>query len=386
MYYSEYNPTIHDIYLYGPGNIGYPIGLNPNSLIYGASADFASVLPRARAFTGTGPIPIPPGTGVTSLPNYYNIKDSPLFVVTGNRTVSGNIHYVPNKSSDSFVYSAYAKYTGTTTAFPTLSLGFWNNNLTGLSYYGPWTGIYNCVPLNQITGATAYAASRYFSGSPEIPGFVSGATFYQILNDDHGFMDLLGSGVTMTQPIAKKISPSTLIQELIERGMTASYTNVTSPNFSVKINTIDCYIWDGNDKVIPASSINIFYAFDSTTQFTEPGSFIAQFTNSGQTYAGWVGDSSSQIIYLKNNSLYFLGSVESTSGTGNNIGFAGPVYCGDVLPLYNFLGNRLVDKNHYWYPLHQGLTLATQINFTNLQTSINNLSSKVNLLYQEWTL
>lgn len=385
MYYSAYNPTIHDIYLYGPGNIGYPIGLNPNSLIYGASADFASILPRARAFTGTGPIPIPPGTGVTSLPNYYNIKDSPIFVITGDKTVSGNIHYVANKSSDSSFYLTDAKYTGTTTAFPILSLGFWNKNLTGLSYYGPWTGIYNCVPINQITGATAYSIATYFSGSPEIPGFATGATFYRILNPDHGFMDLLGSGVTMAQPIAKKISPSTLIQELIERGMTAAYTTITSPNFSVKINTIDCYMWDGNDKVIPGSSITVYYAFDSTTHFTAPSTFKFNFENSGQTYAGWVGDSSSQIIYLKNNSLYFVGSVTSLSGSGASVGFEGPFYCGDVLPLYNFFKDRLIDPNHYWYPLHQGLTLATQINFTNLQTSINNISSKVNLLYQEWT-
>lgn len=385
MYYSGYDPTIHDVYLYGPGNIGYPTGLNPNSLIYGASADFASILPRYRAFTGTGPIPIPLGTGVTSLPNYYNIKDSPLLVITGDKTVSGNVHYMANKSSDSFAYSGYAKYTGTTSAYPISSLGFWNNNLSGFSYYGPWTGIYNCVPSNQITGATAYAKARYFSGSPEIPGFAAGATFYQILNPDHGFMDLLGSGTTMAQPIAKKISPSTLIQELIERGITADYTKSTSPDFSVTIPTIDCYMWDGNDKVIPVSGINITYAFNTTTYFTQPLSFTAYFSNAGATYTGWVGDSSSQLLYLKNNSLHFVGAVLSLSSVNNNFAFSGPVYCGDVLPLYNFLGSRLVDRNHYWYPLHQGLTLASQIDFTRLQTTINNLSSKVNLLYQEWT-
>jgi hypothetical protein len=390
MYYSRYDPTIHDVYLYGPGNIGYPTGINPNSLIYAASADFASILPRARAFTGTGPIPIPPGAGVTSLPNYYNIKDSPLLVVTGDRTVSGNNHYMANKSSDSFAVSTYAKYTGTTSAYPILSLGFWNKNLSGLSYYGPWTGIYNCVPSNQITGATAYARARYFSGSPEIPGFAAGATFYEILNPDHGFMDLIGPGTTMAQPIAKKISPSTLIQELIERGKTADYSpsplaQSVPSSFFVTIDTIDCYIWDGNDKVIPVSGINIEYAFDSTTYETRPFSFKAYFSNAGGTYTGWAGDSSSQLLYLKNNSLYFVGSVLSLDGFNNNFAFSGPVYCGDVLPLYNFLGSRLVNRNHYWYPLHQGLTLASQIDFTRLQTTINNISSKVNLLYQEWT-
>ena len=36
---------------------------------------------------------------------------------------------------------------------------------------------------------------------------------YQILTADCGFFDLIGNGLTFSQPIAKKISPSTLIQE-----------------------------------------------------------------------------------------------------------------------------------------------------------------------------
>jgi hypothetical protein len=217
MYYKNYDPNIHDIYLYGPGNIGYPIGINPTSLIAGASADFASVLPRYRAFTGTGPIPIPPGTGVTGLPNYYNIKDRPLYLVFGNKTLSSNIHYTANKASDSYI--DLAKYTGTTTAYPALSLALWNKNLSGFCYFGPFTGFYNCVPLNKISGNTAYMPPVYFSGSPEIPGFQSGATFYVVLQNDIGIMDLVGAGlgITMHQPVAKKIHPSVYIKEVIDQ-------------------------------------------------------------------------------------------------------------------------------------------------------------------------
>jgi len=216
MYYKNYDPNIHDIYLYGPGNIGYPIGINPTSLIAGASADFASVSPRYRAFTGTGPIPIPPGTGVTGLPNYYNIKDNPLYLVFGDKTLNSNIHYTANKASDSYI--DLAKYTGTTTAYPALSLALWNKNLSGFCYFGPFTGMYNCVPLNQISGNTAYMPPVYFSGSPEIPGFQSGATFYLVLLNDTGIMDLVGAGlgITMHQPVAKKIHPSVYIKEVRE--------------------------------------------------------------------------------------------------------------------------------------------------------------------------
>ena len=386
MYYSKYDPTIHDVYLYGPGNIGYPIGLNPNSLIYGASGDFRSILPRPRAFTGIGPVPIPPTAGVTSLPNYYNIKDSPVYIVIGEKTVSGNIHYTGNKSSDSLLNRA--KYTGTTTAYPTNSLSFWNNNFSGLCSYGPWTGIYNYVPLNEISGNTGYAAPLYFQGSPEIPNFQNGATFYKILTLDYGFMDLLNAGITLSQPKAKRISVSTLITDFVEQGLTLDYNKISNDKFSVTCTAQNLYIWDGNDKVIPIPKIKVSY-YDyilNDINYTEPLGLESIFSSSGGTYALWVGDSSSQIIYKKNNSLYFLGSIESlgTDGFGYEYSGLGPLYCGDSLPLYNFLTERLVDPNHFWYPLNQRLTLATQIDFTRLETAINNLSSKINNLYQEW--
>jgi hypothetical protein len=387
MYYSKYDPTIHDVYLYGPGNVGYPIGLNPNSLIYGASGDFRSILPRQRAFTGTGPVPIPPTAGVTSFPNYYNIKDSPIYVVIGEETVSGNIHYTANKSSDSILNTA--KYTGTTTGYPINTLSFWNNNFSGLCSYGPWTGIYNYVPLNGISGATGYATPRYFNGSPEIPGFESGATYYQILPIDYGFMDLINAGITLSQPKAKKIGVSALIKEFTDHGLTLDYTKLSNNIFQVTCTAQNLYIWDGNDKVIPIPAIQVSY-YDyilNNIHFTQPLGLQNIFSNSitGATYNLWVGDSSSQIIYKKNNSLYFLGSIESVGGLPPNNSIAlGPLYYGDSLPLYNFLTERLVEPNHYWYALNQGLTLATQIDFTRLETAINNLSSKINNLYQEW--
>ena len=61
------------------------------------------------------------------------------------------------------------------------------------------------------------------------------------------------------------------------------------------------------------------------------------------------------------------------------------LYCADSLPLYNFLQNRLVDKNHYSTPFHQEVSLATKINFNTLETTLNNFNTSVNSLYQKWT-
>ena len=62
----------------------------------------------------------------------------------------------------------------------------------------------------------------------------------------------------------------------------------------------------------------------------------------------------------------------------------GSLYCCESMPLHNFLKNTFIDVNHYWYPLNQGLTLSTQIDFDRIETYINNLNSSVNFKYQEW--
>ena len=121
MYYAEYNPTLHDIYLYDASNTGYPIAINPNSLIAGASADFASVQIRQRRLSvADGAIEIkspPPGTSITYYPNYYN-TNIPLNIIISDKIIGTNVHYSANIPSDSFSPAAgineYAKYTSIT--------------------------------------------------------------------------------------------------------------------------------------------------------------------------------------------------------------------------------------------------------------------------------
>lgn len=399
MYYVDYDPSLHDVYLYGPGNTGYPIGVNPNSLIAGASADFRTILPRFRNFTGTGPVSIPPGTTAAYLPNYYNVANSPLMIVLGDSTIASTVHYLANKPSDTN-FDNLAKYTGTTTAYPITSLSFWNSSFSGLCAYGPWTGIYNCVPVNQITGATSYAYAKYFPGSPEIPGFATGATFYQILSNDYGFMDLLGSGPTLSQPIAKIISIGALANDVALQGNTVEYRTVAGDQSIVYlfVQTPDLYLWDGCDKIIPIPELYVRYMHQpDNTPVASQELFVvfsgtavpAETAYAGNTYAAWVGDSSSQVIYKKNNSLYFVGTITALGSSSFILGsgyfyLTGPLYAADVYPLYNFLGSREIDRNHYWYPLNQGLTLATQIDFTRIESALNNLSTALTDLYQKF--
>jgi len=388
MYYPNYNPSVNDVYLYGPANTGLPIGLNPNCLIYGASADYRSISVRSRAFTVTGGTPIPPGTTAAYLPNYYNIG-GPLFTAISTQTICSAIHFSANKSSDST--GEYAKYTGTTTAFPTGSLSFWNNTYTGFSSYGPWTGIYNCVPLNQITGATSYSGAVYFAGSPEIPGFGSGGTYYNIFPSDIGMMDFLLPGNTLPVEPIKKVNPYYGITNIIN-GISA-YADVAdiqaNGGIQYAIPVEDFYFWDGNDKIIPVDYIKIKFSIatnplinDSISlYFSAPSSTVA-------TNMVWGGDSSGQFIYYKNNKIYFIGFASTSTGptiiNGQYYaGVSGSLYCDSKLPLYNFLLQRPIDKNHYWYAHSDGATLATQIDFTRLLNLNNQVLTTLNTLYTE---
>ena len=73
MYFPSYNPTIHDLYLYGPSNTGNPIGLNPNCLLYDARESYKSIGVRPRSFTVQIPSLIGPtaGTPLSQYANYY---------------------------------------------------------------------------------------------------------------------------------------------------------------------------------------------------------------------------------------------------------------------------------------------------------------------------
>ena len=399
MYYPDYNPSLHDIFLYGPGNSGYPIAINSNSLIAGASADFASVMPRIRRFQ-TEIKPLPLGATEEVYPNYYN-ADTPLHVVISEKIIASNIHYTANKPSDSTLN--YAKYTGTTTAYPTLTSSFWKPDLSGFTSYGPFSGYYNCLPSSLLPSGYSFANSVHFSGSPEIPGFATGATQYLICNPDLSFSNLLNSNQNIAAEPIKIISPHELITdqqlENINNYLITEYLeNTFTYAYSFPVENV--YYWDGNDKCIPVEylkfSFNYSTNFDPNYVFPE-NLFFSPFLNGyfkAFSLLG-VGDSSGQLIYLQNNKLYFLGAgylaqanVDYVKGANlNNLFFplesiGTPGYQQLVYTNLQALTNLPIDRDHYSTTLNTGLTLATQIDFTRVQEKMNLLVPTLNALIQ----
>lgn len=384
MYYPDYNPSLHDVYLYGPSNTGYPIGLNPNCLIYGASGDYRSLSLRSRGFNFFIGTPIPPGTPNSLLSNYYNIN-SPLFVTLSDKSVGTAVHFTANKSSASISYDIFkANWTGTTTAYPIDQLLFWNQNFSGVSSYGPWIGAYNHVPLDQITGPTSYYRPNYFVNSPEINGPAGlGGTFYKIWDIDNCFMDLLNSGPTLSHDKVKFITPEYIIKEMQQFGYTAEfYTDVTA--ITVTIQTQNVFFWDGMDKIIPTRKLRFATLFSNNFLSTSyiNASFILN-SDPG------VGDSSGQIVYLKNSNLFFLGQANVVGNLNDNgieyPSVQGPRYIGNVLPTYNGWHTRNFDKKRITYAHSTGVTLATQIDFDRAQNKFNDILNRLNILYNTFT-
>jgi len=373
MYYENYNPTLHDVYLYGPTNTGYPIGLNPNCLIYGAREDYASISLRPRAFNVLIESP-PPGVGLSMLPNYYN-TNSPIFTVVSPNSVMLNMHHTANKPSDAGSFSA--KYTGLTSAYPIGSLYFWNFNFSGFSSYGPWTSAFNAMPLNTISGNTAYAVPEYFNGSPEIPGFSSGGTYYRIMLRDIGFMNIIGSGITMSQTKAKIVHPIFALTEEQKNNL-ANFqyipsnikSDIISGTYNVPVNNV--YLWDGMDKIIPVSQITFYYADDNFIQY---GASDVDIYFDGNYKAG-IGDSSSQLIFVKDNKIYFIGGAYMI-GLDEKTPIASQ-YISAYLPQYSYFSGISLDKNHYWYNHGSGTTLATKIDFTRIENQLENLINSMN--------
>ena len=407
MYYPDYNPAIHDIFLYGPGNTGYPIGINPNSLIAGASADFSGVQPRYRRFNIEILSP-PIGATVGVYPNYYN-ANIPICTVISNKIVGLNSHYTANKPSDSGPYGLignpgyYAKYTGTTTAYPINSVILWNSTLSGFCTYGPISGFYNYLPTSKLPAGYSFYYPFYFTGSPEIPGFVTGATFYQILNPDNSFAEFLNSSDSINVEPIKIISPYDVLTEEQKTNLDSyliSYYTPSQTSMFYYVPVEDVYIWDGNDKIIPADKLSFGFVFQKS-QPTNP-EYVAYsnpyidvlFTNPNIKIA--VGDSSSQLIYFKNNKLYFIGSALAAGATRvytqskwieQNVTYPTmtfSVYCGVIFPNLQGLQTLPLDRNHYSTSLNSGVTLATKIDIdrinnkmTQIITGLSNLLNNI---------
>jgi hypothetical protein len=389
MYFPNYDPSLHDVYLYDPSNTGLPIGLNPNCILYDCRNCYSSISIRSRAFN-IQIKPVPPGTPTSLLPNYYN-ANSPLFKSKSEKIITVALHYMANKPSDNKSGGQLAKYTGFSGPNPITSVSFWKPDFSGFTSYGPWTSSYNCVPLEDAPETVGLQIPIYFSGSPEVPGFGLGATFYKIASTDYGFMELLDENQEMVQTKFQNIHPYSLLTDYQKNNLSDYVIPSANNNTSIItyfVPVTDVYVWDGNDKIVPVDYIEFF--FDKTLPSSLQDAVEKSLTYviayvAGATIA--VGDSSSPFIYKSGNTFYEFGQGYGTnSKTYNGItygGIGGPVTSGSFYPSYEFLKNKNLNENHYRISNTNDVILATNGIFTNVNNLLSQIVSQAQNKYNE---
>lgn len=366
MYFKTYNPTIHDVYLYGPGNSGYPTSLNPNCLIYGASGSYNAISLRERQWGVTGSCGgPPPGASAGAYPNYYNIG-YPLFWWVSETMLGACTHYSSDKPCDTKtsiilgINTSYlVKETGLTASYGRY---YWDNGHTTRTYYNNFRGIYNCVDYQPYS-----KVERYFQGwsgacascEAQAPGFSTGNTWYQIATTDYSFSRLpsFASPNKFGSKPLKSIAPWLILTENQIKGITSYLVSSNDQNeFSLgnmvyEFPVSDVYFWGGNDTIQPVSKLRLGYRtkdvlstsdWKSQQTIYKRGPYVQMIFDSGNETQLWEGDSSGLLLYQKGNELFSIFSLLSTSGLGE-------LHASTVLPQRDYLRTQTDIKfNHFF--------------------------------------
>lgn len=364
MFILNYNPKIDDLFLYDDTNTGYPTGINPDHPLYGYKKYFLPIGVRSRAYSTyqkhpdypNGP---PAGTPIKQYPNYYN-NNQVLSWWVGVTTLGSSVHYTPTKPSDSPSIPEFSKKT---TQQDARTLKYWENlNFTTLEDYGPFYNIYTHVPGNLVR--TTNITSRYFNGSPEVPGFESGATYYQISNKDYGFLT----------PVSQNYKNQTFLR-------TISLASIAKlKNIDIKLDTDyylynDFYLWDGQDRVIPVSlKVNFSAAFLTT--------FVYAFSDRIQKV--WDGDSSGLLLYADGNEIFSIGHILAFTQGADYIYVQCTLHSNETYPVFDYLVNKkLVGSNYICTKNTETVGASsggiTAINSA-LTTAINTTTNKISEL------
>jgi len=388
MYFSAYDPLYHDVYLYGNGNTGYPIALNPNCIIYGASGSYRSISARYRDWDVQNPsTPIPPGSGVTSYPNYYN-NNEPLYYKINESTLGCSVHftwffeYGRTGNPDALDvnplngFSPF-RFTETLTGYTGIGFSrFYNNNFSSFNDYYDFEHCFNHT-LTWPGGITC----QYYS-------VLQSNTYYQFLNIDHGIINKRNStGINgITGPYLKSIHPISLLnQEQIKQ--ITNYTSGANPYYSngisVEFEVDNVYFWGGNDTVAPVESIS--FSISSLKLPNESLSvsgaipLVDTVTVKVQGSNFWPGDSSGLALFMKDGELYVIMTALTTAADT----ISGPATCGGQFPLfYYFTQVRGVCSNHY-FSNNDSIKIATTSYFTKLINELNDSKNLLNNVVQE---
>jgi hypothetical protein len=360
MFVNDYNPLYDDVFLYS-GFTGYPIGLNTNHPLYNTCKDyFLSYSSRPRVYDLINPnYPSGPPANVpqSQYPNYWNNQNALSWFISPTVLQSSmhfsNASYYPSDSPGYNSIVFIAKKSGLTAPnyYPFLS----GATSASIVIYGPFYNMYNYVRPSDLYD-TIGLPYLYFTGSPEVPGSVTGATYYQVSAYDVGILDQVTPvGRTVGIPIYD-ISIPNMIETL---GYTFNYytLNNQSPGYCGFVNlnayTIKDNIWvrDSQDRMVPAY-VYIFFNPITSGQWS--------FKTFGPRIGyGYNHDSSSTVFWYNNNKIYKLGHVDNI-GTHTDDG-----------TLYNCLNGTLhsshiVPTNRYF--IDQNIFGITHMQNTNGST------------------
>jgi len=374
MYFKNYNPTLHDVYLYGAGNTGYPIALNPNCLIYGASASYQAISLRYRDWGVTGSCGgPPPGASLGVYPNYYNIG-YPLFWWVSKTMLGACTHYSPDKPCDTTSSFPLVKETGLTAQYGRY---YWDVNLSTKTYYYNFRGIYNCVSYEPDVDIP-----RYFPGwsgaslacEDQAPGYGTGATYYQITTTDHSFSRLpsVSSPNIYNGKLLRAISPLGVLAQNQISGLTQYLVSANSPNefdlgniiYEFPVN--DVYFWGGNDTVQQVAKLRLGYRqldllpgtlWPTPSLVYKRGPFVRLIFDEAEESILWEGDSSGLLLYMKDGELFSLLSLLTTQGVGD-------LHSSTVLPNMQYMLSQTDIKSTYFYSNRGTGTAANKAGFS----------------------
>ena len=390
MYFPAYNPTLHDPYLYDSGNTGYPIGINPNCLLYDARESYKAISLRYRDWdrpnTSPGLGTPPPGSTASIYPNYYN-NNYPLYFKLSDKFLSCSTHFTyffhwdygngnyfctdPFKinpiqicTSDSSPLDGFREggLTGLT------EVVFWNSGLTGINFISDTEHMYDYISTIPTGGATfgLYDTTQ-------------GATFYKITGTDHAIIKKKNySSSNNFGP--HRLSAIHLLSILSEEQF-KNIKNYITPTGAYVIPVTDVYLWGGNDTICPVNYIS--FSIPPVTKSTNFSTFLPAIKTIEAIFLGnlWGGDSSGLILYKKNGKLYSLGhilNVGSTIVDGTYYGTAsGPTHASTFYPSMKYFIDIVGITAGFYFSNKTSKKVARTWHFDNVKNTIENIKNKL---------
>lgn len=376
MYFSSYNPSLHDVYLYGPGNSGMPIGLNTNCVLYDARESYKTVGLRVRRYgpDGLSLSGFTTGLPIEQWPNWWNSR-IPLSWKLSPSYLSGCVHFmagIPSDSIGGFV-KTIVKQTGMTANY---GWAFWHPNFDGYTYYTEFEGIYNCVATE-----TEYPSPVYFSGSPEIPGFANGATFYLVSQADFGLMKFRSNAnpSEATGPFVESVSIFSVLkdQNIDLKNYLVNQGTVILPVAQYTVYPENCYVWGGSDTVAPVSKIQLYIRTDELFE-NYPMGAVTISASVGLSGRFWVGDSSGFLLYKKNNKFYtIMHGLSVTSINGVEDALEGPAHAGTASLMLDYIANQTNIPTSYIKSLNSETQATMNNKLILLQNKLTQLIEKI---------